>query len=147
MFPVERREMDSSPDENEENHTNHNAFDDLIDSEEDEVREGDNSHIVDEYRMRRDPNYREWERRRRRSRASSSESDTDRIRHRSQYNPMLRAIRCPEVEVEELNSYTRQMIRMGELGDNSDDTERTSGCRGMSCHCSSSERDQSDDMA
>ena len=59
---------------------------------------------------------------------------------------MLRTIRCPEVEVEELNSYTRQMIRIGELADNSDDSERTSGCRGMSCHCSSSERDQSDDM-
>ena len=130
---VQRREIDSSPNEDGENdeiHRTHRfftpptpaeeiAFDNRTDSDEDE------SHP-----MRRDPNYRDWERRRRRSRASSSDSDDlDRIRHRSQYNPMLRTIRCPEVE--EL----RQMRRMG---------ERTNGCK--SCHCSSSDCDQSDDM-
>ena len=139
MMRVQRREIDSSPNEDEENGetpslrihrfftpptpAEENAFDNRTDSDEDE------SHP-----MRRDPNYRDWERRRRRSRASSSDSDElDRIRHRSQYNPMIRTIRCPEVE--ELNFCTRQMMRMG---------ERTNGCK--SCHCSSSDCDQSDDV-
>ena len=147
MMRVQRREIDSSPNEDEENGETPSlrihrfftpptpaeeiAFDNRTDSDEDE------SHP-----MRRDPNYRDWERRRRRSRASSSDSDElDRIRHRSQYNPMLRTIRCPEVE--ELNFYTRQMMRVGEMA-NSDNSERTSGCKG-SCHCSSSDCDRSDD--
>ena len=86
--------------------------------------------------MRRANNYRDWERRRQRSRASSSDSDDlDRIRHRSQYNPRIRTIRCPEVE--ELNFCTRQMRRM---------CDRTNGRQ--SCHCSSSsDCDRSDDVA
>lgn len=149
VMRVQRRESDSSPEEEEENRTeaNHNEFDDLIDSEEDEERERDTPRVVDEYQMRRDPNYREYERRRRRSRPSSSESDTDRrgngICH-SQYNPMLRTygppIRCPEVE--ELNSYVRQMIRMSNMAE-SDDSERTQEWQNGSCHCSSPEQDYS----
>ena len=145
MFRVERRAMDPSPDNGnpEEDRTNSNTFDDLIDSEEDEAREHPH-----EDRMQRDPNFRDWERRRRRSQASSSESETERIRHRSQFNPNLRTIRCPDVGgVVELDAFTRQMIAMEEVAGNSDDsTGRSSGCRGMSCHCSSSERDGSDDM-
>ena len=139
MMRVQRREIDSSPNEdgeNDETHRTHRfftpptpteeiAFDNRTDSDEDES-----------HHMRRDPNYRDWERRRRRMRASSSDSDDlDRIRHRSQYNPMLQTIRCPEVE--ELNFCTGQMGRMD---------DRTNGCR--SCHCSSSsDCDRSDGVA
>ena len=152
MMRVQRREIDSSPNEDGENwildsssnedgendeiHRTHRfftppnpaeeiAFDNHTDSDED----GENW-------MRRATNYRDWERRRQRSRASSSDSDDlDRIRHRSQYNPRLRTIRCPEVE--ELNFCTRQMRRM---------CDRTNGRQ--SCHCSSSsDCDRSDDVA
>ena len=140
MFRVERRAMDPSP---EEDRTNNDNFDDLVDSEEDVVRE--HTHAD---RMQQDPNFRDWERRRRRSRASSSESETERIRHRSQFNPNLRTIHCPDIGgVEELNEFTRQMIAMEEVAGNSDEsTGRSHSCRGISCHCSSSERDGSDDM-
>ena len=150
MFRVERRAMDPSPEEDrnaswildsspEEDRTNN-------DSEEDVVREQTHAD-----RMQQDPNFRDWERRGRRNRASSSESETereDRIRHRSQFNPNLWTIRCPDVGgVEELNEFTRQMFAMEDVAGNSDEsTEGSHRCRGKSCHCSSSERDGSDDM-
>ena len=159
MFCVERRAMDPSPnedrtnnDENDENGTNYDEDEDHInsDSEEDVAREYTHAE-----RMQQDSSFRDWERRRRRSRASSrassSESETgreDRIRHRSQFNPNLRTIHCPDVGgVEILNEFTRKMIEMEEIAGNSDEsTGRSHGCRGTSCHCSSSERDGSDDM-
>ena len=154
MFRVERRAMDPSPNEdrtnNDENENRTNN-----DEDEDHVNNDSEEEVIREYtyadRMQQDSNFRDWERRRRRSRASSSESETgreDRIRHRSQFNPNLRTIRCPEVGgVEILNEFTRKMIEMEELAGSSDEsTGRSHGCRGTSCHCSSSERDGSDDM-
>ena len=152
MFRVERIPMDPSPetdrtdnvswllDSSPEEDRNH-------DSEEDSVREQTHAD-----RMQQDPNFRDWERRGRRNHASSSESEAereDRIRHRSRFNPNLRTIRCPDVGgVEELNEFTRQMFAMDEVAGNSDEsTDRSHRCRGKSCHCSSSERDGSDDMA
>ena len=152
MMRVQRREIDSSPNEDGENW--------ILDSPSNEDGENDEIHRTQRFFtppnpaeeiafdnhgdsdddgenwMRRANNYRDWERRRQRSRASSSDSeDLDRIRHRSQYNPRLRTIRCPEVE--ELNFCTRQMRRM---------CDRTNGRQ--SCHCSSSsDCDRSDDVA
>ena len=144
MFRVERRAMDPSPNEDRTNN----------DGDEDHVNNDSEEEVIREYtyadRMQQDSNFRDWERRRRRSRASSTESEAgreERIRHRSQFNPNLRTIRCPDVGgVEILNEFTRKMIELEEIAGNSDES-RSSGCRGKSCHCSSSERDGSDDMA
>ena len=146
MYRVERRAMDPSPEADRADNVSYcPPEEDCNDSEEDSVIEQDHA-----------DRFRDWERRGRRSnpsdnRSNSSESEAekeDRIRHRSQFNPNLRTIRCPEVGgVEILNEFTRKMIEMEELAGSSDEsTGRSHGCRGTSCHCSSSERDGSDDM-
>ena len=146
MYHVERRAMDPSP---EADRTDNVSW--LLDSppEEDRNNESEEGSVREQTHADR---FRDWERRGRRNRSSSSESEAekeDRIRHRSRFNPNLRTVRIPDVGgVEELNGFTRQMFAMEGVGENSDElTDKSHGCRGKSCHCSSSERDQSDDMA
>ena len=155
MYRVERRAMDPSPEADrvdpspEADRTDNVSW--LLDSppEEDCNNDSEEGSVIEQAHADR---FRDWERRGRRNRYSSSESEAekeDRIRHRSRFNPNLQTIRIPDVGgVEELNEFTRQMFAMEEVAGNSDElTDKSHRCRGKSCHCSSSERDQSDDMA